>query len=378
MNNAFALVFAEQGNPQLGELISNRATAALHIGGTYRMIDVLLSNLTNSGVRTVGLITQANYESLMGHIGSGKDWGLAKMEGGIRFLPPYDLSATSGLYNGSCDAIFGKRDYIEHRRQPYCLVMRTDTLYRQDYNEMMDLHGNSGADITLLYSRDDRNNLDRTTVGTYLQVENGQVHDVYRGATPPAGYFMDLGVCLIGKNLLSQLVEEACASGHYEFSEDLLKPATRSYKVMALEHHGFEARLTTVKSYFDLNKDLLDRNIRHEVFNAESPVYTTTPNMPPAHFMKGCEVSGSVFGSGCLIYGRVKGSTLFRNVTIEEGADVENCVIMKNTTVKSGATLRNMIVDKNVVVENDARCFALPYNPGIIDQNTVVKGHLRV
>lgn len=373
MNNAFSIVYAKQGDPDLRELIELRSTAALPIAGRYRMIDILLSNIVHSGIRSVGLITQRNYNSLMNHIGSGKEWGLSKKMGGLTILPPYDLGSGSELYRGFVDALLSKRDFIEHQRWPYCLLMATDQVYRQDYDVMMEKHRDSGADVTVMYSRNPRLMNDNSGSTTFLEMDGDRVRGLTTYPTDSDGCYANLRVCLMEKGLLLRLVEDTCAEGRYDFDTDLLTRAITNYKVVGVEHEGFVGRVTSVKSYFDLNQDMLDKSVRHDLFDPDYPVYTKTMDAPPTLFERGCEVEHSLFGNGCYVQGRVKRSVVFRGVHIEETADVENCIVMQNTHIGRGAKLRNMIIDKNVVVEPGARCISAPYDPGIIRKRQLVE-----
>lgn len=374
MNNAFAIIYAKRGDPDLRELIELRSTAALPIAGRYRMIDVLLSNVVHSGIRSVGLITQRNYSSLMDHLGAGKEWGLSQKTGGLTFLPPFDLSSGNELYRGFVDALFDKRDFVAHQRWPYCLLMATDQIYRQNYDVVMDAHLATGADVTVMYTRDQRLMEDDSGATTFLEVENGRVVDMTPGPTKSKGCCANLRVCIMHKDLLLRLVEDACADGAFDFDSGLLKYAIENYKVMGVEHDGYVARVSSVKAYFDLNMDMLDKNVRHDLFDPDFPVYTKTMDSPPTLFGHGCDVDHSLIGSGCRIDGRVKNSVIFRGVEIDETADVENCVIMQSSKIGAGAKLRNMIIDKNAVVRPGARAIAAPYNPSIIRKRQIVEG----
>lgn len=374
MNNAFAVVYAKQGSPQLRDLIELRSTAALPIGGRYRMIDVLLSNISNSGIRSVGLITQRNYKSLIDHIGSGKEWNLSKKNGGLMLLPPYDLASGAEMYHGFPDAILSKRDFVEQQRSPYCLLMGTDQIYSQNFREMMKRHLESGADVTVMYSRDE--SLMNANAGevSYFEMDGDTITNLVTTPTGGDNCYANLRVCLMDKNLLLQLAEDVCAEGRYDFDQDLLKLAISRYKVMGIEHKGYVGRVTSVKSYFDLNQDMLNKNVRYDLFNPAFPVYTKTMDAPPTRFTHGCDVGNSLFGNGCDIQGSVHNSIVFRDVKIDPTAHVGNCIIMQNSRIEAGAKVCNMIIDKNVVVKEGARCISAPYDPKVIRKGTIVEG----
>ena len=247
MKDAFAIVYAGHGNPFLGDLIAHRCAAALPLAGRYRMIDVLLSNLSQSGIHDVGVIMQRNYQSLLEHIGGGGAWDLNKKNGGVALLTPFDQGLATELYHDFGDALFAKRYYINRQRGKYCLLLAADTIYREDYNRLLDFHVETGADITLLNSRELRLGLgDPASVVNLSIDDDGRVRGAdYHPKIEESGCH-NLGACVIGKELLLQLVEDACAVGRYDFVADIISSALEEYKVMALEHEGYAGRLTTV------------------------------------------------------------------------------------------------------------------------------------
>ena len=372
MNDTFALVYAGLGNPFLGDLIAHRAVSALPLAGRYRVIDVLLSNISQSGIRNVGVIMQRNFQSLVEHIGSGDAWDLNSKNGGVALLTPFDQGLGTGLYKGFGDAMFAKQYYIDRQHAKYCLLLASDMIYRADYTRMLERHLEENADITILYSRELRLGEGDPTLIASLHIEDGLVTGGDFGTAGIGGGCYNLGACIMEKELLVPLVEDACAEGRYDFVTDIIEPALKKYKVAALEHTGYAGRLTTVKSYFDISKDMLDPDVRNDLFFAHGPVYTRVADAPPVHYEKGCNVENSVFGNGCVVRGSVSGSTLFRGVTIERGADVADCVIMQDTHVGEGAYLRNAIIDKDVEVASGARLVGTP------DMLKVVRKGLKV
>ena len=374
MNDTFAIVYAGHGNPFLGDLIAHRCVSALPLAGRFRTIDVMLSNLSQSGVRNVGVIMQRNFQSLVEHIGSGDAWDLSSKAGGVALLTPFDQGLGTDLYQGFGDALFAKRYYLNRQRAKYCLLLASDMVYREDYNRLLDHHLETGADITLLYSRDLRLGLgDPTHVANLHISDDGWVMGADFGPRSEDEGCYNLGACIMDKDLLMQLVEDACAAGRYDFVSDILGPATATHKVAALEHVGYASRLTTVKSYFDITRDMLDPDVRGELFYDRGPVYTRVADAPPVRYCSGCEVENSVFGNGCNVRGRVVGSVVFRGVSIESGADVENCVIMQDSRIGKGAYLRNAIIDKDVVVSDGARVVGTPDSQVVVRKGLIVK-----
>ena len=374
MKDTFAIVFADHGNPLLGDLIAHRCVSALPLAGRFRAIDVLLSNLSQSGVRDVGVIMQRNFQSLVEHIGSGDAWDLNSKNGGVALLTPFDQGFGTDLYSDFGDALLAKRYYINRQRAKYCLLLASDMVYREDYNRMLDFHIANEAEITLLYSRELRLGVGDPTHLANLHIDDdGRVRGVDFEPASAEGGCYNLGACIMDKELLKRLVEDACAEGHYNFVTDIIEPALSTCRVMALEHTGYAGRLTTVKSYFDMTRDLLDPDVREELFYARGPVYTRIMDAPPVHYAKGCQVENSVFGNGCNVRGRVAGSVVFRGVSIEQGADVENCVIMQDSRIGEGAHLRNVIIDKDVIVGPGVRLVGTPDAQLVVRKGSIVE-----
>jgi len=374
MNDTFAIVYAGHGNPLLGDLIAHRSVSALPLGGRYRTIDVLLSNISQSGIRDVGVIMQRNFQSLVEHIGSGDAWDLNSKRGGVALLTPFDQGLGTDLYQSFGDALMAKRYYIDRQHAKYCLLLASDMVYRYDYSRMLERHLESGADLTILYSRSPRLGDGGQAQPSRIEVDGeGWVLAAGNGPAAPEGGCYAMGACIIEKGLLMRLAEEAASQGRYSFATDIIEPALTTRKVAAVEHVGYAARLTTVKSYFDMMHDTLDPAVREELFYAHGPVYTRVMDAPPMRFAKDCVVENSVIGNGCDVRGRVVDSVVFRGVSIGAGADVENCVVMQDSRIGPGAYLRNAIIDKGVVVGAGARIVGTPDTQQVVRKGSIVE-----
>ena len=375
MKDTFAMVYAEPGNPLLGDLIAHRCVAALPVGGRFRAIDFLLSNLSASGIKDVGVITQRNFQSLDEHIGSGDAWDLARKKGGVALLHPFDQGIGTDLYRGFADALFAKRYYLERQTGRYCLLLNTDVVYRQDYRAMLDFHKKAGADITVLYAKDARLAAVRSEAAVRFKIDpEGWVYRIESADDAGDGACYNLGAMVIDKDLLVRLVEDACAAGRYDLVTDVLEPALARYKVAAFEHEGYAARISSVKTYAAVMQDMLKPEIRQELFFAHGPVHTRIMDAPPVRFASGCTVENSLCGNGCEIRGRVVNSVLFRGVHIDANADVENCIVMQDSRIGAGAHLRNAIIDKNSVVGAGARVVGTPDMITVARKGSIVEG----
>lgn len=373
MKDTFAIAYAGHGNLLLGDLVAHRCVAAMPLAGRFRNIDFLLTNLDDSGVRNVGVITQRNFQSLVEHVGSGAAWDMNSKRGGLAVLAPFDQGTATDLYRGLGDALFAKRYYLDRQLGRYCLLLDTDTVYREDYGRMLKAHKEMGADITLLYSRDARLASNDVIGSVRLGVDaEGWVREVGYTDEVDAQSCFSLGACLMDKELLVRMVEDSCSEGRYNIVTDMLEPALSSHKVAAVEHVGYAARISSVKSFFDISRDMIDPDVREELFHRHGPVHTFTTDAPPVRFATGCSVQESVFGNGCVVLGSVAGSVVFRGVTIERGADIKDCVIMQSSLVCEGAHLRNAIIDKDVVIGPGARIVGTPDMPAVVRKGSVI------
>lgn len=373
MDNMFAIVYAGHGNILLGDLLAYRCVAGMPLASRFRNIDLLLTNLDDSGVRNVGLITQRNFQSLVEHVGSGATWDMSRKRGGLAVLSPFDQGTGTGLYHGLGDALFAKRYFLDRQLGRYCLLLGTDTVYREDYRRMLKAHKDMGADITLLYSRDSRLASNDIIGSIRLGIDaDGWVRETTYSAEFDGQSCFSMGACLMEKDLLVRMVEDSCAKGGYNIVTDMLGPALESYKVAAVEHTGYAARISSVKSYFDISRDMIDPDIRKELFYEHGNVHTFTKDAPPVRFATGCQVQESIFGNGCVVFGSVSGSVVFRGVTIERNADIKDCIIMQNSLICEGAYLRNAIIDKDVVMGPGTRIVGTPDMPAIVRKGSVI------
>ena len=353
MNDLHGILFAYRSDANLGELTRPRNTCSLPFGGRYRLIDFMLSNCVNAGITDVGVVVHKSYQSLLDHLGSGKDWDLSRKHGGLRILPPFSYTEQGqGEYRGSMEALAGVYDYLEDIRQDYVLLAWGDVAINLPVNEVFEQHLNSGADITIVCTPTLKG---APQFSEYVEVsEEGRITDLSVHPTSVDNALESLEVYILSKRLLMDMVNYCSAHDVTNFSRGVLQPRMKSLKMMPYIHKGYAGRFQSVGDYFQRSKDLLDPAVRADLFNPARPIRTKDQSNPSTYYGPESKSVSSLVADGCQIEGEVENSILFRGVVVEKGAKVSDSVLMQGTVVKAGASLSYVIADKDVVV-NDGR-----------------------
>ena len=377
MKNVMGIIYTNKDDLSLRELTNQRSVAALPLAGRYRVVDFILSSMVNSGVRNVGVIMQRNYRSLMDHLGSGKEWDLHTRNNGLFLLPPFVTQETGGEYLGVLDALRANFDYLRRSKQRLALLTNSNMVFNMNFEPMIRQHEQTDADITLLYTKVRRDmELSSASKHThaFLNVgKDGRISDME--VNPNAANYdtMYMNVLLIKRTLLMHLVDGAAAHGEHDINRELIQPAIKSgsLKVYGYEFEGYYRRIETIKSYFRCNMDLLDYNVRQELFK-KSPVYTKTRDDVPAVYREGNSVKNSLVADGCVIEGSVENCVLFRGVHIGRNASVKNAIIMQDSEIEDSVELENVILDKNVTVRAHGRLIGQVQYPIVIGKNVTL------
>ena len=377
MKNVMGIIYTNKDDLSLRELTNQRSVAALPLAGRYRVVDFVLSSMVNSGVRNVGVIMQRNYRSLMDHLGSGKEWDLHTRNNGLFLLPPFVTQETGGEYLGVLDALRANFDYLRRSKQRLALLTNSNMVFNMNFEPMIRQHEQTDADITLLYTKVRRDmELSSASKHThaFLNVgKDGRISDME--VNPNAANYdtMYMNVLLIKRTLLMHLVDGAAAHGEHDINRELIQPAIKSgsLKVYGYEFEGYYRRIETIKSYFRCNMDLLDYNVRQELFK-KSPVYTKTRDDVPAVYREGNNVKNSLVADGCVIEGSVENCVLFRGVHIGRNASVKNAIIMQDSEIEDSVELENVILDKNVTVRAHGRLIGQVQYPIVIGKNVTL------
>ncbi len=345
-NNVLGLVFSNNFDNYLNELTSMRSMGSVPYGGRYRLIDFTLSAMVNSGMGKVGVITKSNYQSLMDHVGSGRAWDLARKNGGLYILPPFN-SANTGLYKGRIEAIAGVMNFLQYSDEEYVLMSDCNAVCNFDLTELFAYHEAKGADITIAYVNGETPNISELAV---LDVDDdGKIASVSRRLKDGVANY-SVNIVLMRKSLLERLVNEAISLGYHSFTDDILKRNVKKLKLFGYKVTSTVKMLDSMQSYFEANMALLDKDTRNDLCRSQ-PVYTKVKDDVPAIYGLGSAVSNSLVADGCVIEGKVENSVLFRGVHIGKNTVVKNCVLMQNTYIGDDVQLNCVVADKNVVIK---------------------------
>jgi len=359
--SAIGIIFSNNHEENVPELVRKRTMASIPFGGRYRIVDFALSNMVNSGITTIGLVTSNNYRSLIDHIGSGKDWDLARKDGGVILLPPFS-EKNDKLYTTRLEALGTLRGFLSRRKEKYLVLTDCDGVAKFDIADIINYHENKQADITLVthygkvakrteYMLVDSNKDGRVTeIQLTPHVKEGTKANVY------------VNVMVINRQFLLNLVEDSVTHGYTSFSNILVKQLN-SLKIYQYDFKGYYGGIDSMAAYYKHNMDLLDKQVRDELFGARD-IYTKVRDSAPSKYGENAVVRNSLISDGCEIEGVVENSILFRGVKVGKGTVVRNSIIMQDNIIGSNTSLDCVITDKNVVISDRktlSGCSELPY-----------------
>ncbi len=346
------LIFSNIHDTGISELTANRTLASVPFGGRYRLIDFVLSSMVNSNINTVGVITKTNYQSLMDHVGNGKNWDLSRKNGGLIILPPYGVG--QALYSTRLDAL--KNVYSFFARRDFDNIVMSDcaSVCSIDFTKVVAEHKANHADITLVVSKKDIAT-HKTKRRTYVNFDDtSKITNIVQETVDSGIRYAHTHITVMTKNYFMRMLEASMANGNSDFTQDVLIPAITTNRIYAYVHEGYFATIDTIRDYYKHNLALLNKGTRDSLFNQEGfNVFTKVRDSAPAVIKDSAEVGNSMIADGCVIEGEVSNSILFRGVHVAKGAVVKNSIIFQDTVVGSGSMLNCVIADKNTkILEN--------------------------
>ena len=378
MKDVMGLIYTGENDIHLGELTSVRAVAALPIAGRYRVIDFQLSSMTRTGIKRVGVITQKNYQSLMDHLGSGREWDLHGKVG-LHILPPFVTRDNQGMYDGLLDSLRSNLNFLRLSPEKYIVLTNSHSIYNMDYSEAIQQHIETGADITVFYAQPSEafggEGFEGESDAHFtVDPETKVIKAMEVGESHPTCACPSLKIYVAERETLLHLVERSSANGYHHFGRDLIQRNIKdgTLKICGYEYKGYCCQIDSIQAYFNFNQTVMTEKVRKALFPAEYPVYTKVRDDMPARYEGEGKCSNSLVGNGCIIEGTVINSVLFRGVKVAKGAVVKNSIIMQDAQIQAGAEIDHCILDKQSVIRRNGRLIAPAAYPIVIAKNVVI------
>lgn len=360
--NAFCVLFTDTYDNidnKISELANRRTLASIPFGARYRLIDFMLSALVSASVSDIGIITKNKYGSLMDHLGGGKNWDLDRKNGGLKILTPFATEAIA-ISDNQFDILRSVHGYIDSMLEEYCVIADANLVVNLDFKHMFTYHQEHNADITVLC----RDAAERPgDVGLKLDKTN-KVEDIFiHTGGSDAETTVAMNVFFMKKTLLCELIDWGITYGFKTFGKDVISQKFKELNIVGYKHDGYCELIDSLEVYMKASLDILDRDIRKDIFRPERPILTRIKDSVPTKYGNNAAVSNSYIADGCVINGRVENSVIFRDVKVEKGACIKNSVVMQNSIVEENASLNWAIADKNVRVRENktlSGCDTLP------------------
>lgn len=371
MKNVIGVIFADSHYADLGELTGVRPLAALPVNGRYRIIDFGLSCMVNSGMRNVAVVTQNNYHSLMGHLGSGKQWNLARKRYGLILFPPFSNLSSTGS-DSRMDILYGILNYLKRSTQEYVLLSESNIIMNTTFNDVFEAHIDSHADITVVTKEVDGNEVNQEYESYIYADEEGNVTGVDRGINIANAKDKYFGYVLINKQTLINIIEQSKVRGKKGY---LMNVVTRNIGLLKIKKYrldGYSRKISTINEYHDASLEMLKDDVRLALFNQETPIYTKDKDTTPTRYLSNGSVKNCFVADGCVIDGEIENSVIFRSVHIKKGSKIKNSIILQQSDIGENVELENVIIDKKVMIRDNKRLIGTEEFPIVVGKNKVI------
>ncbi len=343
---AIGIILAGGNSNRMRELSRKRAISAMPVGGSFRCIDFALSNMSNSHVQTVAVLTQYNSRSLNEHLSSSKWWDFGRKQGGLYLFTPTVTAENSDWYRGTADAIYQNIDFLKKRHEPYVIISSGDCVYKMDYNELLDYHVEKKADITVVCKDMPAQN-DVSRFGVVKMNEESRIVEFEEKPLVAQSNTVSTGVYVIRRRQLIEMLEKAAEENRYDFVNDILVRYRSVKRIFGFKIKTYWNNIASVEDYYQTNMDFLKPEVRSFFFRQDPKIYSKVDDLPPAKYNIGSEVSNSLISSGCIINSKVENSILFKQVFVGKNCVIKNSIILNGAYIGDNTHVENCIVESN-------------------------------
>lgn len=341
---AIGIVLAGGNSSRMRELSNKRAIAAMPVAGSFRGIDFALSNMSNSRVQKVAVLTQYNSRSLNEHLSSSKWWDFGRKQGGLYVFTPTITVENGFWYRGTADAIYQNLGFLRNSHEPYVVIASGDGVYKLDYNKVLEYHIAKKADITVVCKRLPENE-DTSRFGVVQVDDDNRITDFEEKPFETKSNMISAGIYVIRRRQLIELIEKSAVEERHDFVGDILIRYKNLKKIYAYEHDSYWSNIASVESYYKTNMDFLNKDIRDYFFRQYPDVYSKIDDLPPAKYNVGATVKNSMVSSGCIINGQVENSVLFKKVYVGNNCVIKNSIILNDVHIGDNTYIENCIVE---------------------------------
>lgn len=351
---ALGIIFPNSYDSLVPDLVSERLMASIPFASRYRMCDFMISSMVHCGIDNISILVRKNYHSLLDHLGNGREWDLARKNGGLNIVPPFAQKQIK-VFSGRIEALESIRGYLMKQTEKYVILSDANMAVNFDFNTLLDAHIKSGADVTMVYRKQEipQSLIRQSTAGMDLYyalgINGDRVSKIYINPKESGEMNFSLNIYVVERELLMRMVDEAYLHGDVYFVRDILEKKIDQMDVRGFCYNGYVAHIHDMNSYFEENMRLLKEENLMALFSGNQ-IYTKIRDDNPTRYINGAKAKNVMVADGCVIEGEVENSVLFRGVKIGKGAKVKNCVLMQDTVIEDNASVEYVITDKNVTI----------------------------
>lgn len=352
--DALGIIFPNSYDSLVPDLVSERLMASIPFASRYRMCDFMISSMVHCGIDNISILVRKNYHSLLDHLGNGREWDLARKNGGLNIVPPFAQKQIK-VFSGRIEALESIRGYLMKQTEKYVILSDANMAVNFDFNTLLDAHIKSGADVTMVYHKQEipqsliRQSTDGMDLYYALGINGDRVSKIYINPKESGEMNFSLNIYVVERELLMRMVDEAYLHGDVYFVRDILEKKIDQMDVRGFCYDGYVAHIHDMNSYFEENMRLLKEENLNALFSGNQ-IYTKIRDDNPTRYINGAKAKNVMVADGCVIEGEVENSVLFRGVKIRKGAKVKNCVLMQDTVIEDNASVEYVITDKNVTI----------------------------
>ncbi|MBQ3898465.1 MAG: glucose-1-phosphate adenylyltransferase subunit GlgD [Lachnospiraceae bacterium] len=347
---AIGIILAGGSNHRMDVLSQKRAVCAMPIAGSYRSIDFTLSNMSNSHIQKVAVLTQYNAGSLNEHLNSSKWWDFGRKQGGLYVLTPAVTAENSNWYRGTADAIYQNISFLKKSHEPYVVIANGDCVYKMDFNKVLEYHIDKKADITVVCSElPEGSAIER--YGTITMNEDNRIEEFEEKPLQAKSTIVSCGVYVIRRRQLIEMIEKSAQEDRYDFVRDILIRYKDIKRIYGYKTTEYWRNIAAVDDYFNTNMDFLKKEVRDYFFRSHPDIYSKVDDLPPAKYNPGAAISNSLVSSGCIVNGVIEDSVIFKKSYIGNNTTIKNSIILNDVYIADNVTIENCIIESHSTIK---------------------------